>query len=105
MLDERLPESFTAILQGQEDVLDDPAVLDLFAERVEAMMRDQLDLLLSTLYRLDVEEHKIQHALHFANEPPARAIARLILERQKERLRTRRAYGQVQWDDRDPEEA
>lgn len=94
MDDSRLPDPLTALLRGHEDVLDDPAVLDLFTERVEAMMRDQLDLLLSTLYRLDVEEHKIRQALHAAPEPPARAIARLILERQKERLKTRRAYGQ-----------
>lgn len=102
MEDAPLPESFRSLLAGGEDVLDDPKVLDLFEARVAAMMQDQLDLLLSTLYRLDVEEHKIRFALHHAQEPPARAIARLILERQKERLHTRRTYGQARWEDADP---
>ena len=87
----------------REEILDDPAVLEWFAARVEIMMRDQLDLLLSTLYRLDVEEHKIQHALHRSGEPPARAIARLILERQKQRMRTRRQYGAASQPDSEPD--
>jgi hypothetical protein len=49
-------------------------------------------LLLSSLYRFDVEEHKIQKALRSAEIPPAQGIAMLILERQKERLRTRKEY-------------
>jgi hypothetical protein len=79
-------------LPEYDPVLDEESVLELFTQRVEEMMRDNLDLLLSSLYRLDVEEYKIQRALRSSTIPPARGIAMLILDRQKERLRTRNAY-------------
>ena len=63
-------------------------------------MRDDLDLLLSSLYRLDVEEYKIQRALRSGDMPPARGIAKLIIDRQKERLKTKKHYssgGQNDW--------
>jgi hypothetical protein len=59
---------------------------------VEEMMRDDLGLLLSTLYRLDIYEEKIQAALRSATIPPAEGIARLIIERQKEKIETRKKY-------------
>ena len=79
-------------LPEREDILDEAAILDLFTRRVEELMRDDLDLLFSSLYRFDVEEYKIQKALRSSEIPPARGIAMLILERQKERLRTRKEY-------------
>ena len=50
------------------------------------MIRTDLDLLLSSLYRLDVEEHKILKALKSNTVPPAEGIAALIIERQKEKI-------------------
>ena len=88
---QNLPGLFDT-LPEQLSILDEAAVLDLLTERVEALMRDDLDLLLSSLYRLDVEEHKIQHALKSDTIPHAQGIAKLILERQKERLKTRQQY-------------
>jgi hypothetical protein len=44
--------------------------------------------LFSTLYRLDVLEHKINAVLK-SGQDPAFGIARLILERQREKLQTR----------------
>jgi hypothetical protein len=82
-------------------VLDEETVIQLFTKRVEELMRDDLDLLLSSLYRFDVLEEKIQAALHSATVPPAEGIARLILERQKERLKTRQTYSkgnQTKWE-------
>ena len=84
-----------------DPVLDEESVIQLFTERVEALMRDDLDLLLSSLYRFDVEEDKIQAALHSATVPAARGIALLILDRQKERLKTRKSYSkgnQTKWE-------
>ena len=84
-----------------DPVLDEESVIQLFTVRVEEMIRDDLDLLLSTLYRLDVEEDKIQHALQSSTIPPARGIAMLILDRQKERLKTRKSYSkgnQTKWE-------
>jgi hypothetical protein len=84
-----------------DPILDEESVIQLFTTRVEELIRDDLDLLLSTLYRLDVEEDKIQHALRSSTVPPARGIAMLILDRQKERLKTRKSYSkgnQTQWE-------
>ena len=55
-------------------------------------MRTDLGLLLSSLYRLDVEEHKIQKALRSSTVPAAEGIATLIIERQKEKIETRKKY-------------
>ena len=85
-------DPLSVILPDIESILDEEALLELFTKRVEEMMRDDLDLLLSSLYRLDVEEHKIQRALHSSSVPAAKGIASLIIERQKEKLATRKKY-------------
>src|SRR5687768_4163392 len=78
---------------GEEDsMLDEKALLELFTKRVEEMMRSDLGLLLSSLYRLDVEEYKIQKALRSSTIPAAEGIASLIIERQKEKIATRKKY-------------
>jgi hypothetical protein len=92
MEEENLPGPFDALLPESDSILDEPALLDLFTKRVEELIRDDLGLLLSSLYRLDVEEHKIQKALRSPEVPTARAIAGLIIDRQKEKIKTRKAY-------------
>jgi len=92
MEEEKSPGLFEKLLPESESILDEPALLDLFTTRVEELMQHDLDLLLSSLYRLDVEEYKIQFALRSGDVPPARGIAKLILDRQKERLRTKSMY-------------
>ena len=87
-----LPDPIEKLLPDVESILDEGALLSLFTTRVEEMMRDNLDLLLSSLYRLDVEEDKIQNALRSASIPAAEGIASLIIERQKERMKTRKEY-------------
>ena len=89
---ENLPDLFENLLPENESILDEPALLDLFTERVEEMIRHDLDLLLSSLYRLDVEEHKIQAVLNSPDIPTARGLAQLIIDRQKEKIKTRKAY-------------
>ena len=77
------------------DQLSGPALEDLIralAERVAYMLDKEPDLLFSTLYRLDVLEHKINAVLHSGTENPAYGLARLIVERQQEKLKTRSAW-------------
>lgn len=84
-----------------DPVLDEESVIEIFTKRVEELLRDDLDLLFSSLYRFDVEEDKIQDALRSSVVPPARGIAMLILDRQKERLKTRKSYSkgnQTKWE-------
>jgi hypothetical protein len=79
-------------LPEYDPILDEEAVLQIFTTRVEEMLEHHLDLLLSSLYRLDVEEVDIQRALRSEDTPPARGIAKLILDRQKARLMTKQHY-------------
>ena len=92
MEQENLPDLFENLLPESEDILNEPALLDLFTERIEEMIRHDLGILLSSLYRLDVEEHKIQSVLQSPDIPTARGLAQLIIDRQKEKIKTRKEY-------------
>ena len=72
---------------------DEAALLDYLSEVVAHMIAHKLDLLMSTLYRLDVDEKKIQQALLPGQKDSADvALAKLIIERQKKRIETKRAF-------------
>lgn len=61
--------------------------------RVEYLLETSPDLLMSYLYRLDVLEVKINAVLALDSPvPPIEGLSRLILERQKERIETKRKY-------------
>ena len=80
-------------LETTEETLSEEELLDLLTRQVAYMMEYKMEYLLSLLYRLDVLEHKINHALSpVAIEPPAIGLAKLILERQKQRIATKQAY-------------
>lgn len=77
----------------QHDLFTEEELLNLLTERVDYMIEHQLDMLLSLMYRLDIDEHKIQIALlPNAPEPANVGLARLILERQKQRAFTKLNY-------------
>ena len=76
-----------------EKELNEQDLLDYLSEAVGYMIEHRLDFLLSLLYRLDVDENKINKALLPGNPEPAnRALAQLVLERQKQRVATKKAY-------------
>lgn len=66
----------------------------LLAERVNAMINKDFNALVQLLYRIDVNEARLRLVLR---DNPAsdsgRLIARLILERQWQKILTRREYG------------
>ena len=85
-----LTEEFRRNLE-LEGIKEDSDINELFkivAERVEELLDSQPDLLMSYLYRLDVEEGKIRKALQ-QDESPVVKIAELIVQRQLERVRTK----------------
>ncbi|MBK8346816.1 MAG: hypothetical protein IPL08_04055 [Saprospiraceae bacterium] len=71
----------------------DAQILDIIADRVEWFLANDKDLLLSYLYRLDVEEKKIDIALTpLGDDAPHIALAKLIMERQKQRILSKQKY-------------
>jgi hypothetical protein len=67
-------------------------LLALLTERVSVLFEQQPDLLMSLLYRLDVEEDPIHRALQpNAPEPATVGLAKLILARQKQRFQTKQS--------------
>ncbi len=80
-------------LETPSQLADEAALLKYLSEVVEDMITHKLDLLMSTLYRLDVDEKKINKALQPGQPDAANvALAKLIIERQKKRIETKRAY-------------
>ena len=80
-------------IEGADAGVSEDELLDILTSQVEYLMDRRLDYLLSLLYRLDVLEPKIKAVLY--NQEiiaPARGLARLILDRQKERVATRSKY-------------
>lgn len=70
-------------------------LFEILANEVAYMIEYRIDTLMSLLYRLDVLEPHIQHALSpLAADPPNVGLAKLILERQKQRIITKKKYKQ-----------
>lgn len=70
-------------------------LLQLLADRIAWLIEYRMEYLLSLLYRLDVKEEKVDFALSPACPEAANiALSRLVLERQKERIRTKHQYKQ-----------
>jgi hypothetical protein len=70
--------------------LDESELLEILAQQVLIMLEQSPDQLMSMLYRLDVEERKILPVMKAgAEEPVHYGLARLVLERQKQRVATK----------------
>ena len=66
-------------------------LLSLLADRIADLLEKQPEFLMSLLYRLDVLEEKIHSVMRpDAPEPANWGLARLVLERQKQRAETKR---------------
>jgi len=80
-------------MEAVEDQLTEEELFDILADQIAYMIEYRIDFLLSLMYRLDVLEPKINKALSpNAPEPANVGLARLVLERQKERIRTKQTY-------------
>ena len=65
-------------------------LLAILTERIAEMLERRPDYLMSLLYRLDVLEEKIRPVMRpDAPEPAPLGLARLVLERQKQRVLTK----------------
>lgn len=70
-------------------------LLQILATQVAFLIENRMEYLLSLMYRLDIDERKVEAALSPASPtPPHLAIASLVLERQKQRAFTKLNYRQ-----------
>lgn len=93
MNDESLELALRNITLDSIDPAQEEALTQILAERIAELLDENPDLLFSTLYRLDVYESKINAVLKAKGEDAPTGLARLIIERQREKLRTREKYG------------
>jgi hypothetical protein len=78
-----LPDT-TTVVQEEE-------LIHILAERIGEMLERQPEQLMSLLYRLDVLEEKIGPVMRpDALEPANVGLARLVVERQKQRITTKK---------------
>lgn len=85
-----------------EALVTEDELLQMLAERIGFLIENRMEFLLSLMYRLDVDEHKVHIALSpFADEAPAIGLARLVLARQKQRAYTKQTYKPADLDDLD----
>ena len=100
-IDGRYNQLYKAVASSCRVCETDPT--PLWRIRAKRVVHDQEekqpDLLFSYMYRLDVEEHRIKEALKSSLGSPDELLARLIWERQKQRLATRKAYKENQKSD------
>jgi hypothetical protein len=76
-----------------ENPRDIAAFLAYLADVIAYMLEHQTDKLFGLMYRLDIDEHKIQTIFApFHAESPNVGLARLVWERQLERVQTRKTY-------------
>ncbi len=75
--------------------LNEDEILMVLVKRVSDLLENDKDLLMSYLYRLDIPQFQIMNVLRVTNIIPAeQSLARLILNRQIERVRTKKKYKQ-----------
>lgn len=83
-------------LDTASESLDEDTLQEALAVRIAEMLEYEIDLLFSTLYRLDVLEYKIKDVLGgMTQEDIPSGLARLVIERQKEKMSTRKNRGQA----------
>ncbi len=82
------------LTSGEEIPASEEELFQMLCDRIAWLIEHNMEYLLSLLYRNDVPEHKIHFALSpFDSDPANIALAKLVMERQKQRLETKKKYG------------
>ena len=80
-------------IANEKAPMSEQELLELLCDEVALMMESRMDYLLSLMYRLDVLEVNINRVLTpNYPEPVNVGLARLILERQKQKIQTKKSY-------------
>lgn len=85
----------TGIMPEADEGMDESSLLEAIEKRVSELILEDPDLLFSYLYRLDIPQEAIELALYHSDPlKPSEALAHVILERQRARLKTKRSFPQ-----------
>lgn len=78
---------------AQPEEMTETELLQALANCIADMIEYRLEYLLSMMYRLDIDERKVNEALSpLAEEAANIGLARLVIERQKQRAFTKKHY-------------
>ncbi len=98
-MSKNITEAATALIARDFDLdfkgqsFSDEELFNILADHVAYLIEYKLDFLLSLMYRLDIAEQKVNAVLSPAHHESANvALARLIIERQKQRIHTKATY-------------
>lgn len=93
---EKVIQKTTQIIEGAFDLpitttaINEEDLVQALAQKIADMLEHEPEQLMSALYRLDVLEEKIHPVMRPDAEEPANvALARLVIERQKQRVLTK----------------
>ena len=79
-------------------------LFEMLCDQIAYMIEYRMEFLLSLLYRNDILEHKINLALSPQCPDPANvALAKLVMERQRQRIKTKASIEVLPIDDIDEE--
>lgn len=80
-------------------------LLQLLAEKINDLIRNDFNKLLTLLYRIDIDERKLKAMLQEHSDKDAgMLIAVMVLERQKQKLASRKQFREDQHNAGDTEE-
>lgn len=86
-------KNFPFTTSGIQEIQTEEELLNLLSEYVQELIDTDFNKLVNTLYRIDVFENKIKKALETSNPKTAnKVIAKLILEREKQKIITREQF-------------
>ena len=79
---------------GLPQKLEDHEATSLLAGKINQLINENFEKVVSLLYRIDVNENKLREVLaHRPGENAGELIASLIIERQLEKIKSRREMG------------
>ena len=78
-----------------EDQPHDEQLIKVLSDRIAYLLMHEMESFMTLMYRMDVSEKKVAAALSPNNlEPPHVALAKLVIQRQLERMQTKSKYKQ-----------
>jgi len=83
--------------QSQGELVEAAQLLGALKERIVDLLGHDMQTLVTAMYRLDISERKFEQAMSLSGfDRIAEALARTVLERELQRIRSRQSYEQQQ---------